>query len=184
MSTQPPRADQKTRQPDSSHEDNGHANAYERMRERTHQLFDKNTQDLIPNLADALESAKEQAIHLGELTKDEAELISTYLRRDLHDAGEYIKQQRGELADWLRFDVEQIEKKIWDSLSLLVDKTTIELEQLKARANRLGEWHTGEITGPGTLECVACGKHLHFHKTGHIPPCPKCHATVYKRPSN
>ena len=44
------------------------------MRERTRQLLDENTQDLLPNLIDALESAKEQAIHLGELTKDEAEL--------------------------------------------------------------------------------------------------------------
>ena len=181
MSTSPQHPDRKHGQTNSSHENNEHTNAYERMRERTRQLLDENTQDLLPNLIDSLESAKEQAIHLGELTKDEAELISTYLRRDLHDAGEYIKQQRGELADWLRFDVEQIEKKIWDSLSLLVDKTTIELEQLKARANRLDEWHTGEITGPGTLVCNACSKQLHFHKTGHIPPCPKCHSTVYKR---
>lgn len=157
--------------------------AYERMRERTQQFLDENTQELLPSLLDALTSAKEQAIHLGELSKDEAELISAYLRRDLHDAGEYIKQQRGELGDWLRFDVDLIEKNIWNSLSLLVDKTTIELEALKERADRLGEWHTGEITGPGTLVCSACGEEIHFHKTGHIPPCPKCHATVYKRAS-
>lgn len=155
--------------------------AYERMRERAQKFLDENTQDLMPNIVDALEAAKEQAIHLGELSKDEAELINTYLKRDLHDAGEYIQQQRGELADWLRFDIEQIEQNIWDSLSLLVDKTTIELKQLKDRAERLGEWHTGEITGPGTLVCSACGEEIHFHKTGHIPPCPKCHATIYKR---
>jgi len=65
-----------------------------------------------------------------------------------------------------------------------VDKTTIELDQLKARADRLGEWHTGEITGPGTLVCSACNELIHFHKTGHIPPCPKCHATIYKRASD
>ena len=155
--------------------------AYERMRDRAHKFLDEDAQDILPNILDALDAAKEQAIHLGELTKDEAELISTYLRRDLHDAGEYIEQQRGELGDWLRFDVEQIEKRIWDSLSVLVDKTTIELDQLKERAERLGEWHTGEITGPGSLVCTACGEEIHFHKTGHIPPCPKCHATVYKR---
>ena len=158
--------------------------AYERMRDRAHKFLDENTQDILPNILEALDAAKEQAIHLGELTKDEAELINTYLRRDLHDAGEYINQQRGELADWLRFDVEQIETRIWDKLSLLVDKTTIELDQLKERAERLGEWHTGEITGPGTLVCSACGEEIHFHKTGHIPPCPKCHKTMYKRASD
>jgi hypothetical protein len=155
--------------------------AYERMRQRAEEFLSESTQDILPTLIDALDSAKEQAIHLGELSKDEAELISAYLRRDLHDAGEYIKQQRGELGDWLRFDVGLIEENIWNSLSLLVDQTTIELEKLKERADRLGEWHTGEITGPGSLVCSACGEEIHFHKTGHIPPCPKCHATIYKR---
>ena len=42
-------------------------------------------------------------------------------------------------------------------------------------------YHTGEISGPGTLLCVACGTELHLHKTGRIPPCPKCHATQFKR---
>ncbi|NOX75586.1 MAG: zinc ribbon-containing protein [Gammaproteobacteria bacterium] len=176
--------DKKPRQTDSSREDDGRANAYERMQERTRQFLDDTTQDLLPNLIDALDSAKQQAIHLGELSKDEAELISTYLQRDLRDAGEYIKQQRGELADWLNFDIELIEERIWESLSLLVDQTTVELNQLKARAEYFGEWHTGEITGPGTLLCSACGEKIHFHKTGHIPPCPKCHATIYKRPGS
>ena len=155
--------------------------AYERMRERTQQFLDEKTEDLLPSLRDALASAKDQAVHLGELSKDEAELISTYLRRDLQDAGEYVKQQRGELGDWLRFDIDLIEKNIWDSLSLLVDKTTIELEALRERADQFGEWHTGEITGPGTLVCDACGEEIHFLQTGHIPPCPKCHGTVFKR---
>jgi len=184
MTRDHPAPNQKPQPTGPGHKNDEHVNAYERMQERARQFLDDTTQDLLPSLVDALKSAKEQAIHLGELSKDEAELISAYLYRDLHDAGEYIKQQRGELADWLRFDVEQIEEKIWDSLSLLVDKTTIELEQIKARANTLGEWHTGEITGPGTLVCKACDEKIHFHKSGHIPPCPKCHATVYKRASD
>ncbi|HEC19668.1 MAG TPA: hypothetical protein ENI97_10040 [Gammaproteobacteria bacterium] len=158
--------------------------AYERMRERVHEFLQNTSGDIVPTLQDALESAKEQAVHLGELTKDEAERVKDYLQRDLHDAAEYVEQQRGELADWLRFDVQLVEERIWDSLSKLVDQTTVELAQLRERANLLGEWHTGEITGPGTLVCTKCGEVLHFHKTGHIPPCPKCHGTVFKRPSD
>ncbi|PCI18096.1 MAG: hypothetical protein COB62_07115, partial [Piscirickettsiaceae bacterium] len=36
---------------------------------------------------------------------------------------------------------------------------------------------------PGTLECIACKQTLNFKKTGHIPPCPKCHKTEFKRHS-
>ncbi|MDH5595020.1 MAG: zinc ribbon-containing protein, partial [Gammaproteobacteria bacterium] len=47
-----------------------------------------------------------------------------------------------------------------------------------------GEWHTGEVVGVGTLRCKACGELLHFHATGHIPPCPKCQKTVFNRVSH
>lgn len=158
-----------------------HESAYNRMLDHARSYLHETTHELGGNVHDAIESAKKQTVHLGELSKDEAELIGTYLRRDLHNAGEFIKAQRGELRDWLRFDVKQIEQRIWENLSLVVDKTTIELNHLRNRAQQVGEWHTGEITGPGTLVCSACNEEIHFHKTGHIPPCPKCHATIYHR---
>jgi NADH pyrophosphatase NudC (nudix superfamily) len=43
------------------------------------------------------------------------------------------------------------------------------------------EYHTGEITGIGTLFCDNCGHSLHFSKTGHIPPCPHCSHTRFHR---
>ena len=79
------------------------------------------------------------------------------------------------------FDVEQIESRILESLSLLVDTTKVDLAEFAEQATLFGEWHTGEVTGPGTLVCSACGEELHFHKTGHIPPCPKCTETKYHR---
>jgi len=163
--------------------DNGsqQESAYDRMLPNVRVFLHDTTDTLEINLADAIESAKGQAIHLGELTKDEAELIGSYLRRDLQDAGTFIEQQRGELADWLRFDAKQVERRIWETLSLVVDKTTLGLEQLREQTQLRSEWHTGEITGPGALMCDACGEEIHFHKTGHIPPCPKCHATIYHR---
>ncbi|MBI3773498.1 MAG: hypothetical protein HY272_12460 [Gammaproteobacteria bacterium] len=43
------------------------------------------------------------------------------------------------------------------------------------------EYHTGEITGPGTLICEGCGEHVQFHHPGLIPPCPKCGGRDYQR---
>ena len=58
------------------------------------------------------------------------------------------------------------------------------LDDPKANAEQAREasfYHTGEVTGPGTLVCAECGKELHFHKAGHIPPCPGCRGTRYRR---
>jgi len=74
-----------------------------------------------------------------------------------------------------------VEGRIADALSLLVDKTKLELAELAERAQTFGEWHTGEVTGPGTLVCKSCGEELHYEKPGHIPPCPKCRGTSYRR---
>jgi len=52
---------------------------------------------------------------------------------------------------------------------------------MKQDAERPYIYRTGEMTGPGTLVCDKCEEHLHFHKVGHIPPCPKCHAVNFHR---
>lgn len=155
--------------------------AYERMLERSKAFLTDASHAVVPGLQKAMQAAKETAAEVGELTREEAERIGTYLKRDIDDAAEYLAEHGGELKDWLRFDVEQVESRVVDALSLLVDQTKVELTDLAQRAEHLGEWHTGEITGPGTLECDNCGEELHFKQAGHIPPCPKCRATVYRR---
>ncbi len=158
-----------------------HLHAYDRMLERTREFLNEAGEELKPKLQHALDAAVEKTTELDELTREEAEKIAEYLKRDLQSAGEYLASDKAkELADWFRFDIKLVEDRILDALSLLVDPTKVELALLAERA-RLADWHTGEITGPGTLACTSCGKELHFHKTGHIPPCPKCRGTVFRR---
>jgi hypothetical protein len=155
--------------------------AYEQMLNRTKTFLTEANQELTPKVEYVLDTAREKATELGELSREEAEKIAGYLRRDLHDAAKFLANENSELRDWFRFDVGLVENRILDALSLLVDQTKVDLADLAEQAQRFGEWHTGEITGPGTLVCKDCGEVLHFHKTGHIPPCPKCKATVYRR---
>ena len=155
--------------------------AYEQMLERSKSFLTEAGHKVAPKLDAAIEAAKEKAADLGELTLEESEKIAEYLKRDLHDAAEFLADDSNELRQWLRFDIELVENRIFDALSLLVDHTKVDLAEFAEQAQRFGEWHTGEITSPGTLVCKDCGEVLHFHKTGHIPPCPKCHATAYRR---
>ena len=155
-------------------------NAYKNMVEQLRHIVDK-AQDAKPEVLHALENVKEKTIELGELTREEAEKISDYIIRDLHDAADFIDKNRSEFNDWISLEVDLIEDKILDLLPPLIDETRVALDQLKHRAETMGEWHTGEIVSPGIFECKNCGKTLEMHKTGHIPPCSGCKATVFKR---
>ncbi len=154
--------------------------AYDRMMGRVKESL-KHTG---PKLQEAIDSAREKAVELGELTAEEAQDIGNYLRRDITDIANYMSSDEAEdLKSWFRFDVNLIETQLLDLLFSVADKTRLDRLNFEDEVQRGNEYHTGEITGPGTLVCDACGEKIHFNKTGHIPPCPKCHATIYSRQS-
>lgn len=154
--------------------------AYDRMMERARDLLHKAREGALPSLQQRLEEARDKAVELGELTREEAQSVADHLRRDLRDAAEHMESTEKELGDWLRFDLELIEDRIAELFSHMVDHTRAELDRLALEAEIRG-WHSGEISGPGTLYCANCGQELHFHATGRIPPCPSCHATAFHR---
>lgn len=158
-------------------------NAYDNMMAHVAKLLDNAEQKALPTLQKNLEKAMIQSIELKEITKEEAEKLAYYIRRDLDDAAHYLEQTGDELSTWISFDLELVEQRLWDVFSKVADKTRIELAQLKAQAKRAQEYHTGEITGIGTLACESCNSLVHFKKTSRIPPCPKCHHSVFIRTS-
>lgn len=160
--------------------------AYSRMLERIKTATQQAGHDTLSTLQQHIENAKHKAVELGELTREEADKIAAYLKRDLHDAAQHLKETGKELGDWLRFDLELIEERLGEMFSLLVDRTRVELDRLALYAKQPGDqkteqWRTGEVTGVGTLRCTTCGQLMHFHAIGHIPPCPTCHGTEFRR---
>lgn len=114
--------------------------------------------------------------------EEEMGKLKKYVERDLVDAAQYRDRTGKELKYWLGFDLDLIESALWEKFSAAADKTTVELAQIKLQAE-IAEYHTGELTGMGTLVCDQCGEKLHFHKPGHIPPCPKCNSIHFHRQS-
>ena len=158
--------------------------AYNRMLERLHVAMEEVGQHARPSFQEQLKQAAEKASELGELGREEAAEIATYLKRDIQDAAEWLADNGDELKDWLRFDIELVEDRLFEAMNSVADKTRLELKEIEEQAGLVGEWKTGEITGVGTLTCEGCGELLHFHSSGHIPPCPKCHGTSFKRVSH
>lgn len=157
--------------------------AYETMLERVNDLIETTEKKTMPVIREALADAKEKAVELGELTREEAEKVSGYLERDMHDAAHFISETGQEFRDWFKFDWQLVEGRLFDLFAGVADQTSLALREWADRANAASLYHTGEITGPGTLTCVNCGKEIHFKKTGHIPPCAKCKGTSFQRDS-
>ncbi len=154
---------------------------YEKMFERVAENFHKAEKKTDALLHKLIDEARDKAVELGEVSREEAEKISTYLKRDLTDAVHYLSETGHELKDWLGFETILVESAILDLLLTAADNTTVELLTMKESMQQASVYRTGEITGPGTLICDQCAEKLHFHKAGKIPPCPKCHATTFHR---
>jgi hypothetical protein len=157
--------------------------AYERMLERAMEDFHKAGEKTGPALHGLIDAAKDKAVELEELSREEAEKIAGYLKRDLIDAAEFLTDTGDELRDWMGFESRLIESQILNLFMRAADKTTVELLGLKERAREASTYHAGEVTGPGTLICDACGSRQQFHKPRRISPCPNCHATDFHRTS-
>lgn len=155
--------------------------AYDKMMERVNTLLSDAEEQALPALQRNIDKAKKQAVELKEITAEEADKVAEFVKRDLHDAAEYIGSSGKELRTWFSFDLELVEHRMLDLFARVADKTSLELERLANQARRAQEYHTGEITGIGTLVCADCGSEVHFKKTSRIPPCPKCHKTIFKR---
>ncbi|HOP16864.1 MAG TPA: zinc ribbon-containing protein, partial [Gammaproteobacteria bacterium] len=135
----------------------------------------------VPWLREALANAREKAVELEELTREEAEKVSRYVERDLHEAASFIADTGQEFRDWLTFDWRLMQNRMLDMFAGMADQTSQALRGFAEQARQASQYHTGEVTAPGVLECSECGEILHFEKTGRIPPCPKCNATTFQR---
>jgi putative NIF3 family GTP cyclohydrolase 1 type 2 len=157
--------------------------AYEAMLERVHDAADNAEKKTVPWMREALADARDKAVEFEELTREEAEKVSRYVERDLHDAATFIAETGQEFRDWVSFDWQLMQNRMLEMFAGMADQTGAALKGFAEQARQASLYRTGEITAPGVLECTECGEELHFEKTGHIPPCPKCNATRFQRKS-
>lgn len=149
--------------------------AYHRMLERLRRSNDQSA----AGLKEQVEAAKKQAAKSGELTPDEAEEVGEYLKKDIDAAASFVTDSEHDtMGDWLRFDLQLAESALANLFADVVDQSRVELAQWQQQAL---EWHTGEVTGIGVLECLNCGEQLVFRHPARVPPCPRCHGTSFRK---
>jgi hypothetical protein len=139
-------------------------------------------EDTLLSFAEALEISKEKAGKDSDLTKDELDKVSGFVKRDIeHAAHELTTEKDNEsLSEWFKFDIELIENFALDAFLSLADKTRVELAKIGQIAEK-HTYHSGDITGPGTFICDDCGKEIAFKTPSEIPECPECHHNTFVR---
>lgn len=155
--------------------------AYESMLERVHEAADNAEKKTLPWLRETLESARDKAVEFEELTREEADRVSRYVERDLHEASSFIADTGQELRDWLRFDWQLMQNRMLDMFAGMADQTSQALKGFADQAREASLYHAGEVAAPGTLECTECGAEVTLEQTGRVPDCPQCGATRYRR---
>lgn len=152
---------------------------YEELAEKARETLDE--------LGDQAEDAIEQAVERAQEWLDKA---GKYTREELDELSEFLKRDLAATEDDLRRLVERAKTELHPSrlnagfLSLaakVTEKASGALEQLASRLDEARTYRTGQVTGPGTLVCVNCGEELRMKDTGHIPPCPKCRGTEFRK---
>jgi rubrerythrin len=138
--------------------------------------------DALHTLGEALEISTEKASKNSDLSKEELDKVSGYVKRDVETAARDLPagQDDKELAEWFKFDIALIENFALDAFMSAADKTRVQLAEIEERA-KVHKYQSGEITVPGTFICDNCGKEIAFKTTSEIPVCPVCHATTFVR---
>lgn len=138
---------------------------------------------------DYLQEKIEEAVELEqtaeEMTRDEMDLLTAYLKRDLKQLGYYAHETGEGIAAWLHFDLNVLESTVVEKLIALADQTRIGQERLREQlANADDEYMAGEIAAVGTFECLSCKHTMQLKKTSLIPQCEACSAEHFRRISD
>ncbi len=139
-------------------------------------------EDTLHSFAEALEISKEKTSKNSDLTSDEMDKVSSFVKRDIEHAAHGLssKEDKDSLSEWFKFDIELIENFTLDAFLSLADKTRLELAKLEQLAET-HIYHSGDITVPGTFICDDCGKEIAFKSPSEIPECPQCHGKTFIR---
>ena len=152
--------------------------AYSEFMSHLHETME----DTLHSFSDALEISKEKTSKDNNLSSDDLDKVSKFVKRDIEHAAHGLSAQedKNSLSEWFKFDIELIENFTLDAFLSLADKTRLEL----AKIGQLAEahtYHSGDITVPGTFICDDCGKEISFKTPSEIPDCPQCNGKTFIR---
>jgi len=152
---------------------------YDRFAERSRELFEASQEKSKEAMDKAIEMAREQFAAAGEFSAEQGETFRKYIRRDLAQTETDMRTMGKEAAE--RFHPARLGVGAFSSMARLLQATGSALQSLSQKAEDALHFNTGEITAAGTLTCTKCGQKVQLKRSAHIPPCPSCYGTEFRK---
>lgn len=145
---------------------------YEKLASRTADLLEEGKK----TFDEALKKAKEELSAAGDFSKEQTDRLGEYVRRDLKENADKARE-----AVRKAVEPQRLAAGAQSAFSRILTSAAETLTELAERSEKSLEYKTGEVTSPGTLTCKECDAEMHMTKTTRIPPCPKCHKTIFRK---
>ena len=145
---------------------------YEKLANRTADLLEEGKK----TFDEALKKAKEELHSAGDFSREQADKVGEYVRRDLRENANKAKD-----AIKKAIEPHRIAAGAQSAFSRILSSAAEALSELAVKSEKSLEYKTGEITSSGTVTCKSCDAEMHMSKTSRIPPCPKCHKTIFRK---
>ena len=149
---------------------------YERMAKLVREHIERAGSVTEETLERALQESQELAAKLKLNYGDDVAKVAEFIKRDWYEAVRITRDQTRR-----SFDLERLQVGLLGLLSRFAETAGSQLEAFAKRLSERLTYKTGEIAGAGTLECQQCRQILNFDKATRIPPCPRCHSTIFRR---
>jgi len=145
---------------------------YEKLTARTSEILE----DGRKTLDEALKKAKDEMTRAGDFSKEQVDRVGEFVRRDIiENAGKAVEAVKNAV------DPHRLSAGIQDFIARILTSTADTISGLAQKTEENLEHKTGEPTSAGTLTCKECGAQMHLKHASRIPPCPKCHKTVFRK---
>jgi Zn finger protein HypA/HybF involved in hydrogenase expression len=152
---------------------------YDRFAERARELFVASQEKGKDAMDKAIDMAREQFATAGEFSAEQGEAFRKYMRRDLAQTESDMRSMGEAAAE--RLHPARLGAGALSSMARLLQATGSALQNLSHKAEDTLHFNTGEITAAGTLTCTKCGQKVQLKRSAHIPPCPSCHGTEFRK---
>jgi len=152
------------------------ADQYDELAARFRELFEAGAEKSSEFASVAMEKARKQLTAAGAFSEEQGKNLKAFLERDFTQMAQTMRDEARE-----KLNPSRVSAGAMSSLSSLLSFAGNALSSVAEKTQQTISCRSGEITSAGTLTCIACEHELHFKKTGRVPPCPKCHATEFRK---
>ncbi|EXJ09374.1 MULTISPECIES: zinc ribbon-containing protein [Nitrincola] len=157
---------------------------YDRVLDRIRHQLDEAGYQTWESVQATIRDAIELEMAAEEMTRDEIDLLSAYIERDLKQIGYYAHETGEGIAAWLNFDLNALEQTMVKRLWELADQTRVQHELLREQLSHSEtEYLAGEVTVPGRLRCLNCNEEQVLIQSSSLQPCSACGAVIFVRDS-